>query len=140
MDCWSVWTDNARIVTSKRATQRAAAFRDDQAQERAAEAVAGSWIESTLCKLKIACADPAKTFRLIVTHARDAAQVESLVSALEDLRFVRDVKNRRFETGVAQLDVEYIGTDRSLRQELLTLTNPRMKIIRTTGKTITVQL
>ena len=140
MDCWAVWTDNARIVTSKRLTQRAAAFTKDQARERAAEAVAESWIESTLCKLKIACADPAKTFRLIVTHARDAAQVESLVSALEDLRFVRDVKNRRFETGVAQLDVEYIGTDRSLRQELLTLTNPRMKIIRTTGKTITVQL
>ena len=139
VDLWAAWTDNGQVVAARRCQQKKAAFRQEQAVERALVAAAEQWVSEAMCQVKLVCADPARTYQLTVTGLHSVDALDVLTAQLRQLRFVRAVHERGFDKGSAQHEVEFLGPLRSLRRDVQTLEAIKLEVVSATARTLAVR-
>jgi len=139
LDARAIRTDTAEVIAASRgATARAhPAFREDQAIEGALKAAAEDWIARNLGLLVKAAVDPAHGYTLLIRKCKHS-DLDAIDSQLQELRFVRQTRLRAFDNGLAQLEVEFLGTAKRLAAHLATFKGPKLRVESITASTIRV--
>lgn len=140
LDARAIRTDTAEVVASARGTTSPRpAFREDQAIEAALRSAAENWVEQNLGILVKAAVDPARDYTLILTGCSHP-NLEAINRQLRELRFVRQTRLRAFDRGVAQLEVEFVGSAQRLAGEMAACRRPGIAVESVTANTIRAQV
>lgn len=135
----AIRVDTAQVIAARRAqpARLATGFTLEDAAVKALTAAASEWLDACLPRLVEAAVDPTQVYQVTISNVRDFSEVDSIDTAIRNLRFTRNTVLRDYTPPLVQIDVCTLGTVKQLASSLSQIKEARLDVRGVTANTIT---